>query len=234
MDDVSKLYIDIESIFDLRMSVMASIYPQVAKDLLRTDDYWLRESDRWSQITVGRVTEAAFKEAYDKRTKDILQSSVMTGIIAPLMKMIAENEIAIIDGRPNREIAIDVNVWPFSFDDEEMEMFVRLFNYRLGFTPRIMFISRPPAMVTPDYLLDNYAGGFMYDFNGWIKLHLSGLIARRAQGFNLVVPRLFEHDVTKMTIEDKQDEVQKFKLWFTDYMLIHFIDASHFSIFRPV
>ncbi|MNC12964.1 hypothetical protein D3C75_606930 [compost metagenome] len=89
-------------------------------------------------------------------------------------------------------------------------------------------------MVTPQWLLDNFAAAFMYDFNGWIKIHLANLVNRRSQGFNLVVPRLFEQDPTKMTVEDKQDEVKSFKLWFTEYMLIHFIDASNFSIFRPV
>ena len=234
MDQAAKIYIDIDSIFDLRMSVLASIYPQVAKDLLRDNDYWHRETDLWSLVTAGRVSEAAFKAAYDKRNNATLQSSVMTGIIGPLVKLIADNEMALADGRPNREIALEVNLWPFTFDDEEMEAFVQLFNYRLGFEPRITFVSRSPSMVTPQWLLDNFAAAFMYDFNGWIKIHLANLVNRRSQGFNLVVPRLFEQDPTKMTVEDKQDEVKSFKLWFTEYMLIHFIDASNFSIFRPV
>jgi hypothetical protein len=232
--DLSRVYIDLESIFDTRLATLGVIYPQVATDLLKRDDYWFRESDHWHKLTGGKIGEAEFQERFAKRDNATLHASVMTNIFAPLIKMISENEIAMNDGRPNREMAIDVNIWPYTFDDIEMEAFIDFFVYRLGFKPRITFMSRPPEAVTPKFLTDTYALGFMYLFNDWIKIHLKNLVLNRTQGFNLIVPRLFEHDASRLSIEDKQDEVTKFRLYLMEYMNIHFIDASCFSVFRPV
>jgi hypothetical protein len=210
------------------------LYPTVATELLKRDDYWFRESDHWHKLTKGKISEAEFAEHYAKRDNATLQASVMTNIFAPLIKMVGENQIAINDGRPNKEIAIVVNIWPYRLDDLEMEAFVQCFNYRLGFEPRITFVSWPLSALTPALLTNNYALAFMYHFNDWIKIHLKNLVSNRTQGFNLIVPRLFEHDASKLSIEDKQDEITKFRLYLMEYMNIHFIDASNFSVFRPV
>lgn len=231
---LSKIYIDLDSIFDTRMATISAIYPAVATALLKDDAYWFRESDHWDKLTGGKISTETFNARYAKRNNATLQASVMTNIFTVLIKMIGENEIAMNDGRPNSEIAIDVNLWPYTFDDLEMDMFIGLFHYRLKFEPRITFMSRKPESVTPKFLTDNYAMAFMYDFNSWIKLQLSNLVLKRTQGFNLIVPRLFEHDVTKMSVEDKKDEVAQFRLYMMEYMNMHFIDAACFSIFRPV
>lgn len=229
----SRIYIDADTIFDTRIATIAQLNQDVAKDLMRSNDYWIRESDHWSKLTMGRLTDQQVTEKYAKRNNDTLHASVMTGIIAPLIRILGENEIAINEGRPNSDISIDVNIYPYTLDDEGMELFTQLFTYRLGFSPTITFRSWPARHLTPTFLTSNYAVAFMYDFNGWLKQHLSALVLNRTQGFNLIVPRLFEHDVSRLSIEDKQDEVLAFKVFMLEYMNINFIDPSCFSMFRP-
>lgn len=229
----SKLYIDLDTVFDTRIATLAAIYPQVATELLTQDSYWHRESDDWTKLTGGKVKTETVVARYAARDDAILQASVMTNIFAVLFKMIAENEIAINDGRPNNDISIVVNIWPYSMDDIEMEMFRTFFSHRLRFEPEITFIKRKPESVTPAWLTQSFAVACMYDFNGWIKMHLKNLVVNRTQGFNLIVPRLFEKDVSGLSIEDKKDEVAALKLYLLEYMLIHWIDPSSFSVFRP-
>lgn len=229
----AKLYIDADSIFDTRLASIAQLNKDVASDMMKSSDYWLREADNWHKLTMGRLKQDDVVAQYAKRDNTTLQASVMTGIIAPLIRIMGENEIAIQDGRPNLDIAFDINLYPYTLDDEGMELFRELFSYRLGFRPTMTFRSYPPAFLTPAFLIQNYAIAFMYDFNGWIKLHLSALVKNRSQGFNLIVPRLFEKDITGLTLEQKQDEVTAFRLYMLEYMNIHFIDASCFSMFRP-
>lgn len=231
--EAAKLYIDLDSIFDTRVATLAKIYPSVATELLTKNDYWFRESDDWTKLTGGKVKTETHAERYAKRDNEILQSSIMTNIFAVLFKMIAENEIAINDGRPNKDIDIVVNIWPYSMDDVEMDMFRTFFCHRLRFEPQITFIYRKPESVTPAWLTTEFAVACMYDFNSWIKIHLKNLVQNRTQGFNLIVPRLFEKDVSKLSVDDKKDEVTTLKLYLLEYMLIHWIDPSSFSIFRP-
>lgn len=229
---VMSIYIDLDSVFDTRLATIATLSDDAASKLAQDEEYWLRESDHWGKLTNNVVNDAEFIAAYAKRDNAILSRSIMTGIIAPLVRVFAENEIAINDGQPNHDIRLVINIHPYTFDDIEMDIFRQLFTHRLGFDPSVTFVSIPMVEVTPRYLTGSFAAAFMYDFNGWIKEHLKNLVMNRSQGFNLIVPRLFEKDVSKMTIDDKKDEISTFQIYLLEYMNISFIDAAFFSMFR--
>lgn len=229
----SKLYIDLDSIIDTRISTLAKIDNEIAGELLKTEIYWLRESDHWDTLTGGVIQPDAFNELYAKRDKELLKSSYITGIFSPLTKIIADNELAMAEGALNKPISFEINIWPYKLEPEEMDAFIELFKYRLGVDVTVTMCSVPLEAVTPTYLTDHYAGAFMYPFHDWIKIHLEELIKHNHPDFVLVVPKIFEKDTSRLSIDEKRDQVTTFRVYLLEYMDISFIDASCFSIFKP-
>lgn len=229
----SKLYIDLDSILDTRISTLAKLDSEIAGALLKSEVYWLRESDHWDLLTQGRVTQEQFDAQYAERDKELLKTSFITGIFAPLTKLIADNELAMAEGAPNKPISFEINIWPYQLEPDEMDLLINLFKYRLGVEATVTMCSVSLEQLTPTYLTDRYAGAFMYPFHQWIKLHLAELIKHNHPDFTLVVPKLFEQDVSRLTVDEKRDQVTTFRLYLLEYMDISFIDASCFSIFKP-
>lgn len=229
----SKLYIDLDSILDTRISTLAKLDTVVAGALLKSEAYWLRETDNWELLTQGRISQEQFDNEYGKRDKELLKTSYITGIFAPLTKLIADNELAIAEGGMNKPISFEINIWPYKLEPEEMDVFIDLFRYRLGVDVTVTLCSVSLDMLTPTYLTDHYAGAFLYPFHQWIKLHLAELIKANHPDFTLVAPKLFEQDVSRLTIDEKRDEITTFRLFLLEYMDISFIDAACFSIFKP-
>lgn len=229
----SRIYLDIDSVFDIRLAVIAQLDPEVASTLLKEGAYWQRESDHWDKLTQGQITQEAYQQQYAKRDNTTLQRAYITGIFAPLAKVLADNELARSSGGLNKEIAFEVNLYPYTFDDIEQAQFIQLFKYRLGMDCKVTMVSVPPSLLTVKYLTDHYAAAFMYDFMGWIKLHLADLIKVKHPDFNLVAPKLFEKDVSRLSMDEKQDEIKSFRLYMLEYMDLSFIDVSCFSVFRP-
>lgn len=228
----SKIYIDMDSLFDTRMATLAALDAEAATKLLQSDEYWARETNQWYRLTRGKVSDEAFNTAYAKRDNQTLQRSVITGIIAPLLKVLTLNEQARLAGVHNKEITLEINLHPYTLTFEELELLPKLIIHRLGIAPRITFCSVPVEELTAGYLVANYAGAFMYDFNGWIKLHLADLIKSRNPDFTLVVPKLFEKDVSKLSVDDKKDQITSFRMYMLEYIDITVIDLACYSTFR--
>lgn len=229
----SKIYIDLDSIMDTRISTLAKLDNELAGELLKTEAYWYRESDHWDTLTGGVINQDSFTQTYAKRNKDLLKSSFITGIFGPLAKVMADNELAMAEGALNKPISFEINIWPYKLDPVEMDAFIELFKYRLGVDVPVTMCSVPLESVTPTFLTDRYASAFMYSFHEWIKFHLEELVKYQHPDFILVVPKLFERDVSRLSIDDKRDQVTAFRVYLLEYMDITFIDASCFSIFKP-
>lgn len=229
----SKIYIDLDSIIDTRLGTIATLNQAVASELLKQGVYWNRETDDMQTLTSGGVSQDAYMELYQNRTVDVLKVSYITGIFAPLTKLIAENEVARSSGAINKEISFEINLYPYEMELEEIEAFTSLFKYRLGVDCKVTYCSVSPALLTAKYLTDNYAAAFMYHFTDWIKVNLKNILERKHPDFTLVAPKLFEKDVSSLSNDEKKDELTIFRLYMLEHMDISFIDTSCFSVFRP-
>ncbi|MBW6072732.1 hypothetical protein, partial [Pseudomonas aeruginosa] len=85
----------------------------------------------------------------------------------------------------------------------------------------------------PKFLDALYAMYITYDFHEWMHTHYLALSKVQMPCFNFIGPKLFERDVSKLTIEEKKFELFKFRVERLIHMDFEFIDAKYFSMIRP-
>jgi hypothetical protein len=230
---VRKLLIDLDSLLDTRLGVIAALDSHSASHLVTSSRYWERERNDWERLTNGRVTNEQFEEAWKARTGDILPLSTMTGIFLVVINLLMDFQKVVAEGIVDDDIRIEVNIHPYVLSDDEQEAILgalkRLFYKELVIT----FCDWSLDALTPQELITRYDGAFMYDFVPWMKRHAFALAKCRAPDFCLMVPRLFEKDVDQLTMEEKQNATLVFRAWLHLYMSIDFIEPKWFSMYRP-
>lgn len=228
-----KILIDLDTLFDTRLALVAKLDPLAATYIAQHTAYWDRDHTDWAQLTDGRLTNAMFEEAWATRDKQVLKQSIITGILVVLLRLIAEDQQGSSDGEPREALALEINVHPYGLDVEEMEELTALIHETIDDELPITFCSRPIEELTPQVLDANYALVILYEFHRWIKQHCFALSKHRCPDLHMLAPKLFEKNPAELTMQQRQDEIVGFRLWTTGFINIDFIDAEWFSMFRP-
>lgn len=228
-----KVLIDMDSLLDTRLGVLAGLSEEAVRKVIATPAYWQREHTDWSALTGGLVDNPTFYEAWKTRNNADLHRSVMTGIVLPVSRVIAEYNRNVQDGIVDDDICLEVNLHPYTLDYDETEELEGVLHELLYPELSISFCSRPMEELTPKVMNENYAAVFLFDFPPWIKHHCFNLGKQRCRGLNVIIPKLFEKDPRNLTKEQKQEEVFGFRLWLMEYIDFEFVDVEWFSMLRP-
>lgn len=221
---------------DTRLGTIARINPEAAEYLLSNHEYWLRENDFWGLLTNGMVTDEQFKEAYAERggenTKATLERSIRTGIAPFILRLLTDDHINRLNqmGDAEDKVALTINYWPYSLGGTEIEYLRDIMHELYSHTIDIEFVSIPMEELTPNVLNENFAACVMYEFPDWIKMHANALGEIRINCFNFISPKIFEKDVSSVTIEAKQATLTAFRMQKLIHMDFEFIDAKYFSV----
>lgn len=235
---LKRILIDLDTLLDTRLGVINTINPEAAKYIAKSNDYWDRENDFWEVLTGGLVTREQFDVAWSERggnnSADVINSSVITDIVPLVMKLLGEDLVnrANLMGDELDMISIAVNTWPYALSLDEKEDMRDIATYLFGETTPIEIIDVPMSYITPTYLDEHFAAVITYNFLEWIRMHHADLGKARMNCFNFIGPRIFEKDVSKLTIDEKKTILDVFRLEKLIHMDFEFIDARHFSMLR--
>jgi hypothetical protein len=228
-----KILTDVDSLLDTRIGVLSTLYPAAASTLVASKAYWLREHTDWSVLTDGKVSNEQFAQAWAKRTKrSACESSVMNGFHPVFIKILTDVAAAGMSGMSDFDVGFEVNLHPYDFTFDELELFTVLIRKQVGQDVPITFCSIPLEDLTPELMLKEYSACISFNFHEWIKLHAPTLANIEARGFNYVAPKLFETDPRSMTVDQKEDELTRWRLYYLHAMDFAFIDVKYFSMFR--
>lgn len=230
---MKQILIDLDSLMDTRLGVLDTIDPALAKHIVKSTTYWDREHTDWSALTDGALDNATFQEHWDARDNRVLEASMMSGMIPVLAKILSDYHRNMQDGMVQEDVGIDVNIWPYHLEIEELDVIREALQAYLYDDLEVSFCSRPMTELTPLVMHEHYAAVILFDFQPWIKYHCFNIAKQRCPGLNLIVPKLFERDPSKLSVESKEEEVIGLRLWLLEYIDIEFIDAQWFSMFRP-
>jgi hypothetical protein len=228
-----KIYIDLDGLLDTRLGTLSLLNTEAAVQVIQTDAYWDREFDDWNQLTNGFVDNTAFEKAWGERDHRVLRESVVTSIMVVLNRVITEYHRNVKDGVVDDDVAIEINVAPYEFTDEEMEELTDIIRSATYSELPVMFLSRAVEDLTPSFIRERYAAMVFFEFHRWIRLHHKELATTPCRDITFIVPRLFEQNPHRLSDEQKRDELIAFRLGLLDYLELEFIDASWFSMFRP-
>jgi len=227
------ILVDLDSLMDTRLGVLETLDPELAKVVAQRGDYWDREHTDWSVLTNGQLTHDAFLEKWKARDNDTLRASMATNLIPVIAKILADYNQNVQDGMVKEDVTLEVNVWPYALELEEMEDLEAALQYHLYQSLPVTFVSRPMEELTPKVLHDHYAAVIMFDFQPWIKHHCFNIPKQKCPGLNIIVPKLFERDPSQLSTEEKEEEIVGFRIWLMEYVDIDFIDVKWFSLIRP-
>lgn len=235
-----KILIDLDSILDTRLGTISRINPEAAKYIVQSQNYWYRDFDDWAKLTNNLITNEQFIKAYGERggenTADTINSSIVSGIMIFISKLIAIDESHRLDGLgdPLSEIALEINVWPYELDLDTKDELVDCIRQWGGLSETQITITNTPLdQLTCSLLNDKYACAIMYDVNRWCKTHMYELANVCMSDFNMIGPKLFEIDPKDLTVEEKQEKFAAFRILRLANMDFEFIDAEYFSMFKP-
>lgn len=228
-----KIYTDLDTLFDTRLGVLNSISPEAAVTMCRSPDYWNRDHTNWAELTKGMVTNETFEERYRDRDNSILHTSIVTNIIPVLHSILNEYHNAKKDQAIDYEIAIEINIWPYELEVDELDELTQILQHEVLYPDLpIFYVSVPLDELTPQYIDTHYSAMVFFDFHRWIKTHLLAIAQHPCEGLNLIVPKLFDHDPKGLSVERKKEELLGFKIWFLPYFRLDFIDAEAFAMVR--
>lgn len=229
-----KIYIDLDSLLDTRLGTVSKLNPEAAIQAIQGDRYWDREHTDWHELSNGYLSNEQFNDAWEHRDKETLRESVMTSILAVLGRVLAEYHQNMKEGMATDEVAVEVNVAPYPFDDEEMEELAEILKLNTYKDLPVFFISRPLDELTPEFIREHYDAMILFEFHRWVRLQHVALTKCHCRDVTFIVPRLFERKPERLTDEQKRDEFVAFRLGFLDHLELEFVDPAWFSMFRPM
>lgn len=233
---LKRILTPLDAHLDTRVGTIARLNQDAARVLVSGDDYWTRENDNWHRMTRGLVTNEEFAEAYAQRggvnTMATIGASVRSGLTPFIIRLLADDHINRMNqmGDPTDQVGLTINYWPYDFDSNMVEWLRDIMHELYGQTTVVELISVPMTEITPQFLNENFAAAIMYEFPEWIKMHAVDLGKIRINCFNFIAPKIFEADVSEMSIDAKKQVLNAFRREKLIHMDFEFIDAKYFSL----
>lgn len=204
----SIIYIDIESLLDLRQGYLSTVVENYKdlSDYLLSDEYNYRTTDDLKFTEPG-----AYREAMKNPPKTFLEGSIITRMLISLKNKVDSIEHRNTYYNESTEPQILLNVYPFVLSEEENNHIRNLLFVKLKSECKINVVSLPLSDLTPIYMKTaNIVSAFIYDFNTWMDLHTESLKNIGLPDTILYFPYILEK-------EPSEEEMRKFnKLGFKD------------------
>jgi len=208
VDDTNKLYIDIESLLDLRQAALYYLIGDysVLEKFLLSDEYNLRDKDEFSIVRSGD-----FKELYTKKEKKLLEASSLTYILSIIRSKIDNLEKRNMYLGESKPPEIVLNIYPFKLSKEELSHIQNLLFVRLSTNIHITVTSIPTTDLTPSFFSsNNFYSVFIYNFSVWGDIHLNALVQLNVTDILYYFPSVMYNDISLEEIKEIE------KLGFSD------------------
>lgn len=181
------VYVDLDSLFDTRLAILDKLDSKYAI-LVYEAGYSNRSEDAFP-----RLNKETFKKLFDERDNDILSRSLMTSVISMIRDFIKEN-IKVLNTTPGkREINIYINVWPYSFDKEGVELILKPIYDLEKNRVNVHAINLDPKTIPASWFGQRFAFIIMYDYMRWLNniLNDAKTLQNKMPKTTLIAPKLF-------------------------------------------
>lgn len=165
MSEFATIYVDLDSLFDTRLSVLYTLDSQRVAELLK-HGYFGRDYDEFDGID----TEV-YKKAYKERNVATIHHSSITGIPAVILYF-AEQTLKARASTPFiMQPRLHLNIYPYTLPDEAIAVIIEGVRIITKGLLDIEIIDRPLDQITPSYVKDTYAVMVMYEYWEWLEIH---------------------------------------------------------------
>lgn len=171
----NKIYIDMESLFDLRQAAIIKASEDVEKSLkyLSSRDYIARTMDDFSEI----IDTNLYKKTYLSLSfSDLRYTSISYTFTNLRMRLATNDKMNSMEGKA-RSPELIVNVYPVKTTVKEQEILRNLLFQKLDVKTKITIIDLSPLTMSPTYIEQlNINVFYCYNFPQWSSFHMEGLV----------------------------------------------------------
>ena len=202
MKDTTKIYVDIESLFDLRQAALFDLYESKEKlgDYLNSESYNFRDCDVFEGVDMDK-----YKEVYGAKAVGMIPRSVVTYILMTLRSKLANIEKRNTFHNESKVPEILLNVYPFELSESHKEQMQNMLFVKLESETIISVVSMSPKELSPYFMkTSGLTACFIYDFAGWMNAHSGSLEGCKIPEVLLYFPSLYvvkpsEAEVSQIT-----------------------------------
>lgn len=197
---VTDIYVDIDTIFDTRLSIAMGLDGNKVSDELMNKKYYERQRDN-----IGNVSYDIIMTYFKHREKSVLGTALPTPIIDIIKEQILEMKTDLKNNEDkNFRVKLYVNLYPYYFNTEELINMERLLTGLLG-SIDIEYIYMSIPDLTPKWVVEHV--GTMYYYLGpyWLEYHFSNLNIIKTPLLDIT---LITSGIMTMNMNNKKIELQ--------------------------
>lgn len=221
LDSASKagLIVDLDALFDTRLTVLEQISPQLAAYHL-LNGYVDRESDDFKYCPIE-----LFKKVYAMRDEKILEESIMTKVKEIVIDFMRDAIKVFGTDRNKTRVNVYINVWPYKISADAAGLMLKPFYDAVDGNANIHMVNIPPGELTPDVCKEHFSYVIKYDYMDWlVTLGELNLIQNNTmQGVTLVGPRLYQSGMPADIEIDEESRNQPEHYQCTEFFFAPFV-----------
>lgn len=202
----NKIYIDIQSLLDIRQSILIDLMGQEeALDYVSSDKYNFRETD------IFPVSQEDYKKKKESKSPLVFKNATISYIEVLLKsKLVNLEKLNGFNGDSDQPELV-VNTFPYQLTREQVRYFQNAIFVKMDVLCVITVVYDPLSVWSPSYIRNNNVSSFfLYDFSEWMTHHSSKLEQGDLKECNLYVPSIGSREL-------KDEEIKEFKkLGFND------------------
>lgn len=185
--DVDNIYLDLETILDLRMGTLAQMDSDKAIQILDSGLYHKRFTDIFPGVNTER-----YKAAYAKRDIETLKHSVLTNMVFFLRRLIKDSLMSAVLQEKVEKMCFTVNVYPFDFEDPGLvEMLIGCIRFHTYSAATVEIVSYSNEELTPSFCNQSYQIMIRYDWMSWLNCHKEFFETKGIPQLTIVAPEMF-------------------------------------------
>lgn len=233
---ISKILVELDAILDTRLPTLGKINPTAAVRASQDPRYFDRVIDDFSSIC--EIDKTMFREQYAARNNDTVKASVITEIPFILHDLVLKLEQDTIDTPFISRVVVEVNVFPYEFDESDSMTIELAVMARCGVETEVKCVRYTPQQLTPSFIREQYSGLILYNFRDWMQHHLVEFGQVKMPRVSVLAPALYydvvpsKSEFQKEGIVETIDAFQLSEVGTIELFALSLLPAANYSMAR--
>lgn len=183
----SSIFVELDTLLDTRMATLFKLSPDSVENIIK-----LGYHDRPFDIFPG-IDEVKFRDAYSKRDKSILATSVVT----PVAQIVKEFVVRTLDNVNNSPFhyqpKVILNIHPYKLDENEINMLIATLRHLTLNLADIEVVDMSYEEISPLYVKLNLSIMILYQYDLWLEAQSVNEAFKKhtAPDVTLIGPRIY-------------------------------------------
>lgn len=161
---VNGIYVELDCLFDTRLSLMYDIDKNIMRDIITTDKYHNRIMDQFGYLSVRM-----FRTIYRYRNNNVLDNPLGTLVNDVIKDYCIEATMTAKSYEDYNKINVYVNIHPYTLTEEDTELLRMGISNSIKVPVNVEMINLPYTDIQPEFIKNNVGMMIMYDGLTWIE-----------------------------------------------------------------